>query len=195
MTTELKSQAMSTEMRNWLKGYFDGIYSASAHNHSGIYSPAAHDHNGVYSLENHSHPYALASHFHWGRQVVYHHLNGATVGAGATTYITPSIAGFTSLNGIVWPVAGQFINMAVRINSIQSATGSLVFTVMKNLVDQPSLILTVPAGSGASTNWYLSNSPCGFNAGDMFTVKVKNNATAASAQITTFSIEYQAPTV
>jgi hypothetical protein len=180
METKLHSQALSDESRDWLKGYFDGLYAASGHLHTGVYSPTSHAHAGVYSP---------VSHTHTAQQVLYHHLNSTTIAAGGTSYITLSISGVTGLNGLVWPLAGVFTSMAVRINSQQPATGSLVFTLMENLGDT-LLVTTVPAGTAASSNLYSSGA-WSFAAGSLLTIKIKNNATTASAAITSWSVIFQ----
>jgi hypothetical protein len=191
METKLQSQSLSTESRDWLKAYFDGLYAAPGHLHTGVYSPVGHDHAGVYAPAWHDHAgvYSPVGHTHTAQQVLYHHLNSATLAAGATSYITLSIAGVTGLNGLVWPLAGSFTSMAIRINSQQPASGSLVFTLMMNLADTP-LVTTVPAGTAASSNLY-SSVAWSWTAGALLTIKIKNNATAASAAITSWSIVFQ----
>jgi hypothetical protein len=60
METKLQSQAISTQARDWLKSYFDTLYSITSHSHTGVYSPVGHDHNSVYSLLGHNHDTAYA---------------------------------------------------------------------------------------------------------------------------------------
>jgi hypothetical protein len=205
METKLQSQGLSDETKSWLKGYFDGIYSASAHNHTGVYSLLAHNHSGVYepanaNLQQHignGAPHSLHTvkgHVHITRQVLVHHINSATVASGATTYITLTLAGYTGLNGIIWPVAGTFKSLTVRTNSIQPSSGSLVFTLQKGLADTP-VVATVPANAPASSNYTSGTNIQYFVAGELLGLKVKNNATAASCAITTVSWEFQVDTV
>jgi hypothetical protein len=205
MATQLKSQSLSTEARDWLKGYFDGLYAATVHDHNSLYSVLAHNHSGVYepanaNLQQHisnGAPHSLHTvkgHVHITRQVLVHHINSVTVASGATTYITLTLAGYTGLNGIIWPVAGTFKSLTVRTNSIQPSTGSLVFTLQKGLADTP-VVATVPANAPASSNYTSGANTQYFVAGELLGLKVKNNATAASCAITTVSWEFQADTV
>ena len=138
--------------------------------------------------------HAYTNHWHETRQVLVHHVNSATIAAGGTSYIVLSIPGYTGLNGVVWPLAGYMLNLTVRTNSAQPSTGSLVFTLQKGLIDTP-VVATVPASAGASTQWTSGTKSQCFVANELLSIKVKNNATAASCQITTVSWEFRPSTV
>jgi hypothetical protein len=83
--------------------------------------------------------------------------------------------------------AMTFTEIRVRTFSTQSATGSLVFTLRKNGVDQFSL--TIAAGSAAGV--YTATSSFSVVAGDLINWKIRNNATATSANIAQLSATYQ----
>lgn len=84
--------------------------------------------------------------------------------------------------------AMTFTEIRVRTTGTQSATGSLVFTLRKNGVDQFSL--TIAAGSVAGV--YTATGSFSVVAGDLINWKIRNNATAISANITQISATYQA---
>lgn len=138
--------------------------------------------------------HAYTNHWHDTRQVLVHHINSATVAAGATQYITLSIPGYTGMNGVVWPIPGDMLNLVVRTNSAQPSSGSLVFTLQKGLVDT-DVIATVPAGASASTQWTSGSNSEPFLSGHLLSIKVRNNATTASCAITTVSWEFRPQTV
>ena len=173
METKLHSQSVSNELRDYLKAYYDGFYAALGHNHTGVYSPASHNHQSS--------------------QVIYHHNNAATVVAGGTMYVVPSLPGLTTLNALPWPITGTFRNLYVRVNSTQPASGTLVFTVQKNLVDT-SLVVTIPINTGAGTTIGNTVNTVDFAPGDLFCIKVKNNATAASSAILGMTWEFRTGT-
>jgi len=83
--------------------------------------------------------------------------------------------------------AMTFTEIRVRTSGTQSATGTLVFTLRKNGVDQFSL--TIAAGAVAGV--YTATGSFSVVAGDLINWKIRNNATAISANITQFSATYQ----
>jgi hypothetical protein len=83
--------------------------------------------------------------------------------------------------------AMTFTEIRVRTTGTQSATGSLVFTLRKNGVDQFSL--TIAAGAAAGV--YTATGSFSVVAGDLINWKIRNNATAISANITQISATYQ----
>ena len=72
-------------------------------------------------------------------------------------------------------------NMRVTTSSAQPASGSLVFTVMKNNV-ATSITATVAAGGAAIVSTDTTHTES-FTSGDFIIIKVQNNATANSATI------------
>lgn len=113
--------------------------------------------------------------------------------------ISASTSLFLSINGIASPNstesqrqlvitrAGKLRNLYIRLSQAQPASGSLVFTVRKNGVNQ-SFTITVAAGASAAT---FSNTTDTIDvvAGDLISISVTNNATAASGAITAAGIE------
>jgi hypothetical protein len=85
--------------------------------------------------------------------------------------------------------AMTFTKILVRTTTTQSATGSLVFTLRKNGVDT-AIVLTIAAGSVAGT--YSATGSVAFAQGDLISLKVRNNATATSANIVQMSNVYSA---
>lgn len=83
--------------------------------------------------------------------------------------------------------AMTFTEIRVRTVNTQSATGSLVFTLRKNGVDQ--FALTIAAGATANT--YTATGSFSVVAGDLINWKIRNNATATSANIAQLSATYQ----
>jgi len=83
--------------------------------------------------------------------------------------------------------AMTFTEIRVRTVSTQSATGSLVFTLRKNGVDQFSLTIA----AGATANTYTATGSFSVVAGDLINWKIRNNATATSANIAQLSAIYQ----
>jgi hypothetical protein len=84
--------------------------------------------------------------------------------------------------------AMTFTQIRVRTTGTQSGTGSLVFTLRKNGVDQFSL--TIAAGSVAGV--YTATGSFSVVAGDLINWKIRNNATAISANVVQISATYQA---
>ena len=83
--------------------------------------------------------------------------------------------------------AMTFTEIRVRTVSTQSATGSLVFTLRKNGVDQFSLTIA----AGATAGVYTATGSFSVVAGDLINWKIRNNATATSANIAQLSATYQ----
>jgi hypothetical protein len=83
--------------------------------------------------------------------------------------------------------AMTFTEIRVRTSGTQSATGTLVFTLRKNGVDQFSL--TIAAGAVAGV--YTATGSLSVVASDLINWKIRNNATATSANITQLSATYQ----
>jgi len=83
--------------------------------------------------------------------------------------------------------AMTFTEIRVRTTGTQSATGSLVFTLRKNGVDQ--FALTIAAGAAAGV--YTGTGSFSVVAGDLINFKIRNNATAISANIAQLSATYQ----
>ena len=83
--------------------------------------------------------------------------------------------------------AMSFTEIRVRTTGTQSATGSLVFTLRKNGVDQ--FALTIAAGAAAGV--YTATGSFSVVAGDLINFKIRNNATATSANIAQLSATYQ----
>jgi len=83
--------------------------------------------------------------------------------------------------------AMTFTEIRVRTTGTQSATGSLVFTLRKNGVDQ--FALTIAAGAAAGV--YHATGSFAVVAGDLINWKIRNNATAISANIAQLSATYQ----
>jgi len=83
--------------------------------------------------------------------------------------------------------AMTFTEIRVRTVSTQSATGTLVFTLRKNGVDQFSLTIA----AGATANTYTATGSFSVVAGDLINWKIRNNATATSANIAQLSATYQ----
>jgi hypothetical protein len=83
--------------------------------------------------------------------------------------------------------AMTFTEIRVRTTTTQSATGSLVFTLRKNGVDQ----FTLTIAAGATAGVYTATGSSSVVAGDLINWKIRNNATATSANIAQLSAIYQ----
>jgi hypothetical protein len=115
--------------------------------------------------------------------------NATVVGSG-TTYGSFILSGFNvaeSARIFVVPYACTMRNFYVRIFAAQPATGSLVFTLRKNLADT-SVVVTIAAGSAAGTEANSGATTATFAAGDDCSIKVVNNATGTSGTINNTSI-------
>lgn len=115
----------------------------------------------------------------------------ATVALSTTTYCSFNYSGVNASESariMVMPYACTLKNFYVRMFSLQSATGSLVFTLRKNQADT-SVVVTIAAGSAAGTEANSGNiNSATFAAGDDCSIKVVNNATATSGSINNTSI-------
>lgn len=112
-----------------------------------------------------------------------------TTTGGAIRYIGFSDNGINTVEAIRRTVLVDNVtvkNFYITTNSAQPATGSLVFTILKNGVDT-GIVLTIPAGSGAGKFSETSTS-VSFNAGDEISIKVVNNASTTSAFVVSQSI-------
>lgn len=196
----------------------DLLYAAIAHLHDERYSLLSHlhDHGALQGLGDDDHSqyynqtrgdarYALIangvtngnSHDHAGGdganlKSVYMlgmHGLGASVAASTTLYLVPFINGITTMGGFPISGGGTVKNFRVRQNGTQPASGSLVCTVQKGLVDTA---LTVTAIAGSAAQVLVDNShTVGFVDGDVFCVTLRNNATSSSAGITYVSVEVE----
>ena len=80
-----------------------------------------------------------------------------------------------------------FTGIRIRTTNTQSVTGTLVFTLRKNSSDQFSLTLA----AGATAGVYTATGSFSVVAGDLINWKIRNNATATSANLTQLSATYQ----
>ena len=174
METKLRSQSVSDELRDYLKAYYDGFYAALGHNHAGVYSAVGHQHTS--------------------RQVIYFHGGGQAVPAGGTYYMVPSIPYLTTLNAVPWSVPGTMKNLHFRVNATQPASGSLVATVQKHLVDT-SIAVTVPANSGPGVTYTNLTGSGIWTSGDLLCIKIVNYASAPSTTIIGVTLEFQPSTL
>jgi hypothetical protein len=83
--------------------------------------------------------------------------------------------------------AMTFTEIRVRTTTTQSATGTLVFTLRKNGVDQFSLTIA----AGATANTFTATGSFSVVAGDLINFKIRNNATATSTSFNQLSAIYQ----
>lgn len=118
------------------------------------------------------------------------HGNAATVPASTTHYVPPStpITPSTTLNSVLVTLAGTIRNFYIRTGTAQPASGSLVFTVLKNGV-ATALTITV-AASGAAGTYSDTTHSFSVVAGDLISFQITNNATAASATIGAMVVEF-----
>ena len=178
----------------------DLLYAAILHNHDGVYSPVGHNHNDLYSLLNHLHDgrysqlghnhndlYSALYHNHNEKLLLGGHAAGQTLASGASGILSLFATGFISVGGNVpIPIAGTLKNLYVRIPGTQPASGSLVFTVMKNN-STSALTCTCSAGAAGVTISDLTHS-VSVSAGDLIYLSAQNNATGVSAQVGSFNL-------
>ena len=117
----------------------------------------------------------------WGFKEV-----GQTIPLSTTNYVglfalSTSYSATEALSSFPMPGAGTVSRLYVVTTTSQSGTGSLVLTVRKNGVAS-ALTVTIAAGGAAATTSDTTNSEV-FAAGDLFSISIVNNATAASALI------------
>jgi hypothetical protein len=130
----------------------------------------------------------LDNHNHTSSDVIGWNLLQSTIAASTTVYLTPFQPNAGAANiGTKMPVDGVLRNLYVTTQTAQPGSGTLVFTVQKNGVNQ-SLAVTVPAGGAAGTRSDTSHS-ISMAAGDGLSLKVDNNASGASAQIRAITLE------
>lgn len=134
--------------------------------------------------------------FH-GKETSYSHMrnglsttgNNGTLGASTTSYTDFLGSGFnvteTSVQNVV-PSSCSAVDLYIRTFNTQPATGSLVFTLRVNGVDT-SVVTTISA-NGAAGGYFSSAVKDGIVRGDVIGLKVRNNASSASAAINTKSL-------
>lgn len=120
------------------------------------------------------------------------HGGGGTVGAGATSFVSLFSSGLNATeSGLQVPMpyagyAGTHKGMRVQLLTTQPGTGTLVMTLRKNGVDT---IQTFAIPAGGSGIWADTKTvQCA--AGDKLSIKFVNNASTASAQIGSVSLDY-----
>lgn len=112
------------------------------------------------------------------------HGNGATVVAGGTAYVVPTIAGLDTV-GRSWPfplpaTAGK---LYFRLASAQPASGSLdVVIIDVTLAISTGIGFSIPAGSPGATYTDLVNTYT-WTAGNLIACMIVNNALSASGII------------
>jgi hypothetical protein len=112
-----------------------------------------------------------------------------SVGAGATNYLGLTGSGLSISENIrvtVLPQNCTLSRLYFTTATTQPATGSLVVTLRKNNADT-ALVITIAAGSAANFFNNTANS-VSFTAGQYASIKVVNNASAASAAVNCVSI-------
>lgn len=114
--------------------------------------------------------------------------NSVTVPASTTYFGAPFKVGVDATgHQIPWAEGGVLSTMSVRISSNQPASGSLVVTLQVNGVDT-SVVATVAAGTvGPATASDITHT-ASISATDTLRWKVVNNATGASAALTSVSM-------
>lgn len=113
-----------------------------------------------------------------------------TAAAGATVYGSftfPTSLGGETARIFVVPNDCTMSKFYVRMFSAQPATGSLTFTLRKNLADT-SVIVTIAAGSVAGTEANSGSTSATYLAGDDCSIKVVNSSSSTSGQIHNVSI-------
>ncbi len=161
-----------------LKTYFDTLYALTA--------------NGVTNGNSHNHVGGDGAVLYF-YQAIPGHAAGGTIAASTTMYVPPfSHALNASRLNFVLPRGGTLKNFRWNTNSAQPASGSLVGTVQLNNADC-ALTATVAAGGAAQSVSDLSNTVA-VSAGDAISFELTNNATGASAQIGSLSMELEIPT-
>jgi hypothetical protein len=172
--------------------------SATSHNHShtALTSIGTNTHDQIDQHISNAAPHSghsVVGHQHTARLVLVMHGNSATLTSGQTMYLCPGLNGLVALNGVPLPLAGTIKNLTVKTNSTQPASGTLVLTVQKGAVDQ-AVVVTVPTSGGANS-YQDSTHSVSWIAGEVLGIKLKNNATAASCQISGVTVEFQVATI
>ena len=86
------------------------------------------------------------------------------------------------------PVTGTIKNLYIRIGAAQSATGSLVFTMRKNSVNQ-AVTITFTNADGSNVTKSDTTNSFSVAAGDLITIQGVNSA-PGSASATVISITF-----
>lgn len=119
--------------------------------------------------------------------------NAATIPASTTHYnwIGNIAAPSTTERANAFPKASTAKNLYIRIATNQPASGSLVCTLRVGGVDS-ALTVTIAANAAGGVTYSDLVHTVAIAAGDTLGIKIQNNATGASAQITgiTFELEY-----
>ncbi len=175
--------------------YADGAINSGStiHANGAIDTDSTIQADGAISASNFS---GSSSGTNTGDQIIRMPLGGGglsgTVSASSTMYMGPFISQAPDLSAaeVTWfaPFSGTLKNFRVRTLTTQPASGSLVITVVVNNVDT-AITITVPANTVASVVGDLIHTAT-VNAGAGIRIKLVNNATGASAQIGTFSLEF-----
>lgn len=137
----------------------------------------------------------LDDHQHKSTDVIGTFLFSVTVPASTTYYSAPwKTTADGNTNQIPWPEAGTLSNMNLRINTAQPGTGSLVMTLYVN--NSPtSLVITIAAGSAGGTTYSDNTHEVAISANDTLMWAIQNNATAASAALTTANMKITKDTI
>lgn len=128
----------------------------------------------------------------------------STIASGTTNYIsldaspTPNATESVRLFVVPSTLSGTLKGLTVALNSAQPGTGSLVFTVRKGtysggVLSMSDQAITITVAAGATAGVYTNSSNTLSIAGnDILTVKIVNNASGASATISSVSISMAA---
>lgn len=124
------------------------------------------------------------------RQMIVAGYAGGTIGAGGTTFLMPwtKTATTEAICKIPMPYAGKATVFRGHIIGAQPGTGSLVWTVRKNVADTTATF-TMAAGAASGTKGVWTGS-IAFDENDFLSVSILNNAPSASALIGTWSVGY-----
>lgn len=116
-------------------------------------------------------------------------ISNATTG-GVARYITfvdsSNVNASETSQRMIIPIATTFYNFCILTSTSQPATGSSVFTILKNGVDT-GITITIAAGSAAGTFSDTTNSVA-FSQFDTVSIKWVNNASTSSCQVTSLSM-------
>lgn len=185
------------------------LFSLLDHLHEGIYAESnhAHDHGLLSGLGDDDHlqyhndvrgdaRYSLLSHLHSGlvtggdahqhrsaSPVLLHGL-GLRVPAGSSRWLHPFEGGglSTVYRRFFALVPGQVQNLFVSTQDAQPSTGTLVFTV--EIEGSLTVVSKTVAASAAAGVYSNITDVINYNAGDRIILKVENNASTDSAQVT-----------
>ena len=115
---------------------------------------------------------------------------GSTVATGATNYVEfggRALTATENLSYCILSMAGTLSVLKIETLNSQPAGGSLVFTVLQNSA-ATSMTITVAGGAGAAIQ--SATGSVAFQAGDFMSLRAVNNNAAASAQIGSFTLEF-----